>query len=105
MIRLFSEVKTHKPSVIYIPNVQEWYATVGQTVISTFLGLLRSLKPTDPILVLGLLESESDEVDDSLKHELFAYSKKNRYLLPRPSQEERKEFFLPLGEYLRTSPD
>ena len=104
MIRLFSEVKTHRPSVIYIPNVQEWYATVGQTVISTFLGLLRSLKPTDPILVLGLLESESDEVDDSLKHELFAYSKKNRYLLPRPSQEERKEFFLPLGEYLRTSP-
>ncbi|KAI9881678.1 MAG: hypothetical protein M1823_006611, partial [Watsoniomyces obsoletus] len=104
MIRLFSEVKTHKPSVIYIPNVQEWYATVGQTVISTFLGLLRSLRPTDPILVLGLLESENEEIDDSIKRELFGYSKKNRFLLPQPSQEERKEYFLPLGDYLRTSP-
>ena len=104
MIRLFSEVKTHKPSVIYIPNVQEWYATVGQTVISTFLGLLRSLKPTDPILVLGVLESESDEIDDSMKRELFGYSKKNRFLLPQAGQDERKEYFQPLGDYLRTSP-
>ena len=104
MIRIFSEVKTHKPSVIYIPNVQEWYATVGQTVISTFLGMLRSLKPTDPIMVLGLLESENDEVDDSMKRELFGYSKKNRFLLPQPGQEARKEYFQPLGDYLRTSP-
>ena len=104
MIRLFSEAKTHKPSVIYISNVQEWYATVGQTVISTFLGLLRTLKPTDPIMVLGVLESESDEIDDNMKRELFGYSKKNRFQLPQPGQEERREYFGPLGDYLRTSP-
>lgn len=104
VIRLFSEVKMHKPSVIYISNVQEWYATVGQTVISTFMGLLRSLKPTDPVLVLGVLESDNDELDDSMKRELFGYSKKNRFLLPQPTKDARWQYFQPLGEYLRTSP-
>ena len=62
VIRLFAEVKTHKPSVIYIPNVQVWYNTVGQTTLSTFLGLLRSLNPTDPILLLGILEDRKSVV-------------------------------------------
>lgn len=104
LIRLFSEVKMHKPSVIYIPNVQEWWAIVGQNVIATFHGLLRSLKPTDPILVLGFVESEKGDLDDSMRSELFGYSKKNRFQLPRPSREERQEYFQPLTDYLRTSP-
>jgi ATPase family AAA domain-containing protein 2 len=103
LIRLFSEVKMHKPSVIYIPDVQD-FMTQGSNVVNTFYGLLRSLKPTDPILVLGFLESEKDELDENTRMEFFGYSKKNRFLLPRPGKAERKEFFLPLTDYLRTSP-
>ncbi|RMZ79383.1 hypothetical protein DV738_g3385, partial [Chaetothyriales sp. CBS 135597] len=104
VIRLFAEVKTHKPSVIYIPNVQEWYATVGQTVISTFLGLLRSLKPTDPILLLGFVEAEGNEIDESMRRELFGYFTKNQYSLPSSTMDERRDFFLPLQTYVKTSP-
>lgn len=105
VIRLFSEVKMHKPSVIYIPNVQEWYNTVGQTVISTFLGLLRSIKPTDPVLLLGFAEGEQDEIEDSMRRDLFGYSKKNQYALREPDQAERFAFFRVLKDYIRTAPD
>ena len=104
VIRLFSEVKQHKPSVIYLPNIQDWYATVGQTVTTTFINLLRQLKAADQVLVLGVSESDDQNVDQSMRRELFPYTKKNLYQLQQPSNEERLEFFSPLANYLRTSP-
>lgn len=104
VIRLFTEVKMHKPSVIYIPNVQDWYSTVGPTVVSTFIGLLRSIKPTDPVLLLGLVEGDQDELDESMRRELFGYSKRNQYQLREPGHSERVEFFQGLKDYIRTAP-
>lgn len=106
VVQLFTEVKTHKPSVIYIPNVLTWYATVGQTVIATFVGLLRALQPTDPILVLGILESESDEkdIETEMIRNFFGYSKKNQFELQNPDQQARREFFSTLIEYIKTAP-
>ncbi|EXJ88161.1 hypothetical protein A1O1_05089 [Capronia coronata CBS 617.96] len=105
VIRLFTEIKMHKPSVIYIPNVHEWYSTVGQTVISTFLGLLRSVKPTDPILLLGFMEGDPGDVEEEIRREMFGYSKKNRFQLREPDLEERYEFFRSLRDYVKTAPD
>ncbi|RVX74547.1 hypothetical protein B0A52_01673 [Exophiala mesophila] len=104
IIRLFTEVKMHKPSVIYIPNVQDWYHTVGTTVISTFLGLLRSIKPTDPVLLLGFDEGEQEDLDENMRRELFGFSKKNQYLLSEPSNSQRFDFFQPIKDYIRTAP-
>ncbi|KAK5953147.1 TAT-binding protein-like protein 7, AAA ATPase [Knufia fluminis] len=104
IIRLFAEVKMHKPSVIYIPNVQEWYSTLSSQVLTTFLGLLRSIKPTDPILVLGFAEADADQEDVGMKRELFGYSQRNQYLLDSPQKHERSEFFQPLKEYIKTKP-
>ncbi len=84
VVQLFSEVRKHKPSVIYIPNVDSWYDTVGSTVISTFTGLLRTLPPTDPVLLLGVLESEPDYVNKHMLRDLFGFSKKNQFELKRP---------------------
>ena len=87
-MQLFTEVRRHKPSVIYIPNADTWYATVGKPVISTFLGLLRTLAPTDPILLLGVVECDEQEIDREMIREiirdLFCISRKNLYDIPRP---------------------
>jgi len=104
VIRLFTEVKMHKPSVIYIPNVQDWYNTVGSTVISTFLGLLRSIKATDPVLLLGLVEGDQDDIDEGMRRELFGYSKRNQYKLEEPGHPERLAFFQTLKDYISTAP-
>lgn len=105
VIQLFSEVKMHKPSVIYIPNVQSWYSTVGSTVISTFTGLLRSIPPTDPVLLLGVLESDDYDKDDSGDfRSLFGFSRKNQYTIAQPDRASRYEFFNTLFEYVKSSP-
>jgi SpoVK/Ycf46/Vps4 family AAA+-type ATPase len=104
VIQLFTEVKRHKPSVIYIPNLQSWLDTVGPTVISTFLGLLRSIPPSDPVLLLGVLESTGEEANNGLLGNMFGFSKKNLYDLKAPDYDARYEFFGRVIDYVKTSP-
>ena len=104
VVQLFTEVRRHKPSVIYIPNVDVWYHTVGATVISTFLGLLRTLSPTDPILLLGVLECPDDEVDPAMIKDLFGFSRRNQFQVERPDASARKEYFDSIVQYLNNSP-
>ncbi|KAI1917163.1 TAT-binding protein-like protein 7, AAA ATPase [Ophidiomyces ophidiicola] len=105
MVHLFAEVKRHKPSVIYIPNIETWYNTVEKTVISTFIGLLRSLPPTDPVLLLGFLESSGEDVDPEMMRSLFGFSKKNRYNILAPKDPWRQEFFQAIIDYIITAPN
>ena len=86
MVQLFTEVRRHKPSVIYMPNVDVWYRTIGDGVISTLLGLLRSLSPTDPVLVLGILEGDHQDVDHQMLRDLFGFSKRNQFELTKPQR-------------------
>ena len=105
IVQFFTEVKRHKPSVIYIPNVDVWYRTVGEAVISTFQSLLRSLAPTDPVLVLGVLESNPEAIDPQMVRSIFGYSKRNQFEIEKPSQEARRSYFKPIQEYLDASPE
>ena len=104
VVQLFTEVKRHKPSVIYIPNVDAWYRTLSDAVISTFLGLLKSLSPSDPVLLLGVLEGDEKFVDPQMIKDLFGFTKRNQYSLRKPNQDGRQAFFRPLIEYLSRSP-
>lgn len=85
-MQLFAEVKRHKPSVIYLPGVETWYHTLSEAVITTFLGLLRSIPPTDPVLVVGITDSPPDKVNPEMIRDLFGFSKRNTYIIRRPSR-------------------
>lgn len=120
VVQLFTEVQRQKPSVIYIPNVNTWYETVGKTVISTFLSLLRTLVPTDPILVLGIVECDERDIDRAMIKDLFNFSRRNQYDISRPlmvsfgnslcmfcahwPQPSRHEYFDAVIEQLNASP-
>ncbi|CAD6593795.1 MAG: hypothetical protein ASARMPREDX12_008096 [Alectoria sarmentosa] len=104
VVQLFDEVRRHKPSVIYIPNVDTWYGTMGNPVISTFLSLLRTLAPTDPILLLGIVESDERDLDRDMIKDLFYFSRKNQYDIPRPLMPSRHEFFTAVIDQLNVSP-
>lgn len=104
LIQLFTEVRRHKPGVIYIPNVNVWYQTISDTTLSTFVGLLRTLAPTDPVLLLGILEGEDQEIDPAMIKKLFGYSLRNQYLVQRPAQAARQEYFTTVTNYLNLSP-
>lgn len=71
--------------MIYIPGIDTWYRTLSGPVITTFLGLLRAIPPTDPVLVLGITEADPESCTELIR-DLFGYSKKNRIEINRPSQ-------------------
>ncbi|KAJ2906865.1 hypothetical protein MKZ38_010363 [Zalerion maritima] len=105
LVRLFAEVKRAKPSIIYIPDVDVWHATLsaGATLL-TFRTMLRSLPPTDPILVLGTCECEIQDLPPEVVKDIFGFSKRNRFEIPRPTGHQRHEYFSGLLTYLRKSP-
>lgn len=82
---MFTEVRRHKPSVIYIPDVEGWYNALGGAALTALTTMLKTIPPTDPILVLGTAEHESSHIDRTILKELFGYSKKNQMEIARPN--------------------
>lgn len=86
IVGMFTEVRRHKPSVIYIPNIDAWYATLSGTVaLITFQTMLRSIQPTDPILLFATADCERSEISPELLRDFFGYSQKNRMEIGRPN--------------------
>ncbi|TQS35423.1 hypothetical protein Golomagni_04156 [Golovinomyces magnicellulatus] len=104
LVQLFAEVKRHKPSVIYLPSVETWYHTLSDAAITTFLGLLRGIPPTDPILVLGIADSPANKISRELIRDVFGYSRNNRLTISHPSKSSRFTFFSTIGDYVKKSP-
>jgi SpoVK/Ycf46/Vps4 family AAA+-type ATPase len=87
IVSQFTEIKRHKPSVIYIPNIEVWHATLHGTVaMVTFQAMLKAIPSTDPVLLLATSECEVDRLDSVLLNEFFGYSKRNRKGIERPEQ-------------------
>ena len=87
IVGLFTEVRRHKPSVIYIPNIEAWYAALHNTLaLTTFKTMLRSIAPTDPVLVLATAEGEKDDLPGELLRDLFGFSAKNQMRINSPSK-------------------
>ncbi|KAL5117649.1 TAT-binding protein-like protein 7, AAA ATPase [Pleosporales sp. CAS-2024a] len=104
--QLFTEVRRHKPSVIYIPSVDVWYETLPPTAIKTFKLLLRSIGAKEPIMLLGIMElfGKHERPDKQMMMDLFGFSQNNEYQLQRPEREGRSEFFNNVSQYIRMSP-
>lgn len=87
IVSLFTEVRRHKPSVIYIPNVDAWFQSLSGTIAYiTFQTMLRSIPPTDPVLLLATAECSREDLPRQLVHDLFGFSRKNRMEIPRPER-------------------
>lgn len=86
IIGMFTEVRRHKPSVVFIPQIESWYASLGDSALTALTTMLQSLPPTDPILLLATANQEVDELAQPLVHGLFSYSSKNRVDVARPTK-------------------
>ncbi|KAF3004238.1 hypothetical protein E8E13_007437 [Curvularia kusanoi] len=104
--QLFTEVRRHKPSVIYIPAVDVWYNTLPPAATKTFKLLLRSIGANEPIMLLGVMELEDveDKPDRQMLVDLFGFSLHNQFEIQRPDQEGRAEFFTSIRQYIAMSP-
>lgn len=101
---MFVEVKRHKPSVIFIPHVDTWWETMPEATLRVFVSMLKSIPPTDPVLLLATCDAPPNSLEPSLLQELFGFSKKNRAFVDRPDREARVQFFQNIISHLRKSP-
>ncbi|KAL2126644.1 hypothetical protein VTI74DRAFT_480 [Chaetomium olivicolor] len=105
IVSRFTEVKRHKPSVIFIPGVDVWWNSLTDAAITTFTTMLRSIPPSDPVLLLATADCTPELLAPEILKELFGFSKKNRAVVERPERENRLEFFDNIISHLRKSPN
>ncbi|KAI1468254.1 AAA-domain-containing protein [Daldinia caldariorum] len=104
MFGLFAEARRHKPSVIFIPHVDMWYETLAGPALTAFMSMLRTIQPTDSIMVIGTSEKELDQLSFDLKHDLFGWSNSNFVEIARPAKENRREYFDRILSHIRRLP-
>jgi SpoVK/Ycf46/Vps4 family AAA+-type ATPase len=92
IVQLFVEAKRHQPSVIYIPSLVGWCAAVQETSRSTVRAMLDTLSPTDPILLLAIVDGDFASLPRDVKS-WFGSTKGNRVAVTAPSREKRTGFF------------
>ena len=87
IVGLFTEVRRHKPSVIFIPNIDAWYTVLAGTMaLITFQTMLRSIPPSDPVLLLATAECDKSNLSEELVRDFFGFSRKNRMEISRPER-------------------
>ncbi|KAF9029830.1 AAA-domain-containing protein [Hymenopellis radicata] len=104
IVQLFVEAKRHQPSIIYIPSLIGWCATVSETARSTVKAMLDTLAPTDPILLLAIIDGQFKDLPRDVRS-WFGPSKDNRVELAAPTDELRERFFEGLIKDIRRPPN
>ncbi|KAL0569754.1 TAT-binding protein-like protein 7, AAA ATPase [Marasmius crinis-equi] len=104
IVQLFVEAKRHQPSVIYIPSLVGWCAAVSETARSTVRSMLDTLAPTDPILLLAIVDGRYQDLPRDVRS-WFGLTKDNRVEIPIPTEQQRVEFYKPLIEDVRRPPN
>lgn len=105
IVQSFIEARRHQPSIIFIPNIDVWFQIVPHTAQATFISLLRNLKNNEKILLLGIADTDFENLDSSIRT-LFGLSNSsiNNCNLRNPTLEQREQFFQTLLTTLKMKP-
>ncbi|XP_041105794.1 ATPase family AAA domain-containing protein 2B-like isoform X2 [Polyodon spathula] len=90
--QVFREARRTVPSVVYMPQISEWWEAVGDTVRTTFLTLLQDIPSFSPVLILATSEIAYRELSEELKC-IFRSRYGEVVSLKRPSEDDRRSFF------------
>ncbi|KAG1740223.1 AAA-domain-containing protein [Suillus paluster] len=104
VVQLFVEAKRHQPSVIYIPSLDGWSAAISEIARSTVRSMLDSLAPTDPVLVLAIVDGPFSSLPRDVRS-WFGMTRENRLLLPSPTDAQREAFFSSIIADIRRPPN
>lgn len=107
IIQLFVEAKRHQPSVIYIPSLVGWCAAISEISRSTVRAMLDTLAPTDPILLLAVVDGHFSQLPKDVRAWFGsgATTKEQRIEIISPTVEHREAFFAPLINDVRRPPN
>jgi SpoVK/Ycf46/Vps4 family AAA+-type ATPase len=104
VVQLFVEAKRHKPSILYIPSLVAWCAAVSETARTTVRAMLDSLAPTDPILLLAVVDGPLSQIPSDVR-EWFGHGREHRVAMVAPTESQRTEFFADLIKNIQKPPN
>ncbi|KAI4892235.1 hypothetical protein NFI96_028198, partial [Prochilodus magdalenae] len=90
--QVFCEAKRTSPSILYLPNIQQWWDAVNGTLKATFLSLLQDIPSFSPILLLATSDVSHNDLSEEL-HSLFRVEYGEVFYVRLPSRAERMKFF------------
>ncbi|XP_074037213.1 ATPase family AAA domain-containing protein 2 isoform X2 [Leptinotarsa decemlineata] len=94
-ILVFSEARKNIPSIVYIPNIDKWWALVSETVRAIFMSQLTQLDPNIPILFLATSSVLYNNLPCEVQN-IFSHYRKEVIEVKPPTAEVRRLFFKPL---------
>ncbi|KAK9474053.1 P-loop containing nucleoside triphosphate hydrolase protein [Dipodascopsis tothii] len=103
IVQFFVEVKRHKPSVVYVPNIDTWAQILSDSAKTTFTCLLRNTAPSEQILLLGVADCPQAELPADVRA-LFGPAAANSIAIPLPDLNARYKFFDGVREHLARPP-
>jgi len=104
IVQLFVEAKRHQPFIVYIPSLIGWCAAVSETSQSTVRAMLDSLAPTDPILLLTIVDGPFMSLPRDV-HAWFGPSRDHRVAFSSPTSLQREHFFNELIKDVQRPPN
>ncbi|KAI0052664.1 AAA-domain-containing protein [Auriscalpium vulgare] len=104
IVQLFVEAKRHQPSVIYIPSLYSWCAAVSETSRGTVRAMLDSLAPTDPILLLAVVDAPYLSLPRDVRA-WFGPARESRVEFRPSNALQREQFFESVLQDIRRPPN
>ena len=76
MFHAIHEAKRTVPSILYIPHLTAlWNDVMTPSVQAAFLSMVRDIPPTSPLLVLAMMERDSEDIDNDQHDQLVGLGK------------------------------
>ncbi|KAK6462515.1 hypothetical protein DFJ63DRAFT_319338 [Scheffersomyces coipomensis] len=104
IVQAFIEARRSQPSILFIPNIDVWFEVVPYSARATLSSLLRSLKSTEKILLLGVSETSEEELSPEIKILFGINSIANNVNLHNPNVSQRQIYFESLLKTLSMKP-
>lgn len=92
LIQAFVEAKRHKPSVLFMPSIELWFATATDSVISTLKSLLSTVAANEPLLLLGIANRPLEALSSAII-DFFGHAPSAHVTLGFPTLQQRTNFF------------
>jgi SpoVK/Ycf46/Vps4 family AAA+-type ATPase len=104
IVQAFVEARRHQPSVIVIPSVDLWFEVLPPLARATLAALLRLLRSSERVLLLGVAESAAEHLDAAISQTFHANVAANTIHLHNPSRQQRHAYFDTLRRTLQMKP-
>ncbi|KAL8130223.1 hypothetical protein V2J09_019378 [Rumex salicifolius] len=87
LVHIFGEARRSTPSVLYVPQFNQWWDNAHEQLKAVLITLLEELPSHFPILLLGTSSASEAETNVQL------FSRRSVYDLDKPTAEDRSLFF------------